>query len=148
MFMLMTIYECILIIEFVCVLLDFTQKKNLYCGFLDYDANAHNSWFLMKGAPPVIVTTTKPLIVLTLFTCSRWIHVLFHHLVSGDHGPPNSIKVLGNVVGLSVFFKVLGSQFGALIRTRSSHARPFLKNGGKVVMFVGFNNRHFNFDEP
>ena len=69
--MLMTIYECILIIEFVCVLLDFTQKKNLYCGFLDYDANAHNSWFLMKGAPPVIVTTTKPLIVLTLFTCSR-----------------------------------------------------------------------------
>ena len=39
------------IIEFVCVLLDFT-KKIIHREFLLYVANARGSWFLMKGAPP------------------------------------------------------------------------------------------------
>jgi hypothetical protein len=40
-----------LIIEIVCVLLDSKIKKTCVLGFLEYVANAHDSWFLMKGAP-------------------------------------------------------------------------------------------------
>ena len=50
------VVSCIFIIEIICVLLAFTEKrkkkkkkkkkKNLvYMGFLEYVANAHGSWF-------------------------------------------------------------------------------------------------------
>ena len=41
----------ILIIGIVCVLLDSTKTNLFYREFLEYVANADDSWFLMKGAP-------------------------------------------------------------------------------------------------
>lgn len=52
-FLRILIIICISTIEIVRVFLDFaTTTKHVYIGIcLEYVANAHGSWFLMKNAP-------------------------------------------------------------------------------------------------